>query len=291
MKGIILAGGKGTRMYPMTKAVTKQLLPVYDKPMIYYPLSVLLLGGIREIMIISDKDNLPLFRELLGDGSDIGIKLCYAVQERPGGIAESFIIGKEFIGDDNVCLILGDNIFYGQDLTARFEEAKGLIDANECQAVVFGYPVKNPGDFGVVEFDPDGKVISIEEKPQKPKSDYAVPGLYFYANDVLSVAASVKPSERGEKEITAVNEVYVKRGTLRCTRLFRGFAWLDTGTPERLLKAAEFISTVQNTQGFYVSCIEEIAWRRGFITKQQLKKLGGKLLDTDYGKYLVSLED
>ena len=291
MKGIILAGGKGTRMYPMTKAVTKQLLPVYDKPMIYYPLSVLLLGGIREIMIISDRENLPLFRELLGDGSDIGIELSYAVQERPGGIAESFIIAADFIGGDDVCLILGDNIFYGQDLTARFEEAKGLIESKACGAVVFGYPVKNPCDFGVVEFDDVGKVISVEEKPSKPRSDFAIPGLYFYANDVKKVAAGIEPSERGEKEITAVNEVYLKRGELRCIRLYRGFAWLDTGTPERLLKAAEFISTVQNTQGFYVSCIEEIAWRRGFISKQQLKKLGRKLIDTEYGKYLVSLED
>ncbi|MCR5056899.1 MAG: glucose-1-phosphate thymidylyltransferase RfbA [Clostridia bacterium] len=291
MKGIILAGGKGTRMYPMTKAVTKQLLPVYDKPMIYYPLSVLLLGGIREIMIISDRENLPLFRELLGDGSDIGIELSYAVQERPGGIAESFIIASDFIGGDDVCLILGDNIFYGQDLTARFEEAKGLIESKACGAVVFGYPVKNPCDFGVVEFDDDGRVISVEEKPSKPRSDFAIPGLYFYANDVKKVAAGIEPSERGEKEITAVNEVYLKRGELRCIRLYRGFAWLDTGTPERLLKASEFISTVQNTQGFYVSCIEEIAWRRGFISKQQLKKLGRKLIDTEYGKYLVSLED
>lgn len=278
-------------MYPMTKAVTKQLLPVYDKPMIYYPLSVLLLGGIREILIISDRENLPLFRTLLGTGADIGIKLSYAVQETPGGIAESFVIAKDFIGGDSVCLILGDNIFYGQDLTSKFEEAKGLIDSGECEAVVFGYPVKNPQDFGVVEFDQDGKVISIEEKPKAPKSDFAVPGLYFYGPDVAEVAEGIKPSARGEKEITAVNKVYLKRGTLRCTRLYRGFAWLDTGTPERLLKASEFISTMQKTQGFYISCIEEIAWRRGFITKEQLKVLGGKLGDTEYGKYLMSLED
>ncbi len=291
MKGIVLAGGRGTRMYPMTKAVSKQLLPVYDKPMIYYPLSVLLLGGIREIMIISDRDNLPLFKELLGDGSGIGVRIEYAVQERPGGIAESFLIAKDFIGDESVCLILGDNIFYGQDLTAKFEEAKALIESGSCEAAVFGYPVKNPGDFGVVEFDEDGKVISIEEKPEEPKSDYAVPGLYFYNANVTEVAAKIKPSKRGELEITAVNEVYLRRGTLRCARLWRGFAWLDTGTPERLLKASEYISTVQNTQGFYVACIEEIAWRRGFITLEQLKAIGEKLGDTDYGRYLLSLED
>ena len=291
MKGIILAGGRGTRMYPVTKAVTKQLLPVYDKPMIYYPLSVLLLGGIREILIISDKDNVPLFKALLGDGSDIGVSLSYAVQDRPGGIAESFVIGKEFIGDDDVCLILGDNIFYGQDLTAKFEESKRLIEKGECEAVVFGYPVKNPGEFGVVEFDPSGKVLSIEEKPEKPRSDYAVPGLYFYSSSVVEIASGIKPSKRGEKEITAVNEAYLRRGTLRCTRLYRGFAWLDTGTPERLLKAAEFMSTVQKTQGFYVACIEEIAWRRGFITKEKLKELGAKLKDTEYGSYLLSMED
>ena len=290
MKGIILAGGKGTRMYPATKAITKQLLPVYDKPMIYYPLSVLLLGGIREILVISDKENLPLFKALLGDGSDLGLRLEYAVQENPGGIAESFVIAEDFIGGDDVCLILGDNIFYGQDLTAKFEEAAGLIRSRVCDAAVFGYPVKNPEDFGVVEFDGEGSVISIEEKPEKPRSEFAVPGLYFYNNNVIGVAKNVKPSCRGEKEITAVNEYYLAKGRLMCARLYRGFTWLDTGTPERLLKAAEFISTVQRTQGYYVACIEEIAWRRGFITEEQLKVLAGRLKDTEYGSYLASLE-
>lgn len=278
-------------MYPATKAVTKQLLPVYDKPMVYYPLSVLMLGGIREIMIISDRHNLPLFETLLGDGGELGLKLSYAVQERPGGIAESFAIAREFIGGDNVCLILGDNIFYGQDLTARFEEAKELVESGECEASLFGYPVRNPGDYGVVEFDGEGKVLSIEEKPKAPKSEYAVPGLYFYNSSVIGIASSVSPSDRGEKEITAVNDIYLKRGTLRCTRLWRGFAWLDTGTPERLLKASEFISTVQKTGGFYVACIEEIAWRRGFITKEHMRSLGEKLGDTEYGNYLLSLGD
>lgn len=291
MKGIILAGGKGTRMYPVTKSVTKQLLPVYDKPMIYYPLSVLLLGGIKDILIISDRDNLPLFKSLLGGGEDIGVSISYAVQEKPDGIAESFVIAEDFIGGDDVCLILGDNIFYGQDLTSKFEEAKSLIENKKCEAVVFGYPVMNPKEFGVVEFDDEGKVISIEEKPEEPKSDFAVPGLYFYNSGVVGVAKSIRPSKRGEKEITAVNKVYLEKGTLMCTRLYRGFSWLDTGTPERLLKAAAFISTVQKTQGFYVACIEEIAWRRGFITKEQLRELGTGLKDTEYGRYLLSIGD
>lgn len=291
MKGIILAGGKGTRMYPMTYAFSKQLLPVYDKPMIYYPLSVLLLAGIRDILIITGAEDSGLFRKLLGDGSRIGINIQYAIQDEPRGLAESFIIGESFVGDDDCCLILGDNIFYGLDLTKKLRESRALIEdrSNNVDAVVFGYPVKNPRDFGVVELDNDNNVVSIEEKPVNPKSDYAVPGLYLYTNKVIEVAKNVKPSARGELEITAVNNYFLIEGSLKCTLFGRGFAWLDTGTPDGMIDASNFISTMQKRQGFYVSCIEEIAWRRGFINDSELRRIGESLKMTDYGKYILSL--
>lgn len=285
MKGIILAGGRGTRLYPMTKVTSKQLLPIYDKPMIYYPLSALLLAGIKKILIISTPEDTPVYEELLGDGSKLGISISYKIQTEPKGLAEAFIIGEDFIGSDNVCLILGDNIFYGKDFTRVLKSAKDKLNG----AVIFGYPVKNPTAFGVVEFDGNNKVVSIEEKPKHPKSGYAVPGLYFYNNDVIEIAKSVKPSTRGEVEITAVNNEYLKRGTLDVQLMQRGMAWLDTGTPSGMLKASEFVQTVQEMQGFYISCLEEIAWRRGFIDDNQLKKLGSELKMTDYGKYLLSL--
>jgi glucose-1-phosphate thymidylyltransferase len=287
MKGIILAGGKGTRLYPMTKAVSKQLLPIYDKPMIYYPLSILMLAGIREILIISTPEDTPVYEKLLGDGARIGVKLHYKVQETPRGLADAFILGEDFIGTDSVCLILGDNVFYGLDMTRTLRTAM----AQNRGATIFGYPVKNPRSFGVVEFDRDGKVLSIEEKPEKPKSNYAVPGLYFYDNRVVEIAKQVKPSARGEIEITAVNNAYLALGELHVNLLGRGMAWLDTGTPEGMLKAAEFVEAVQDRQGFYVSCIEEIAWRRGFITREQLRTLGEELHMTDYGQYLISLAE
>ncbi len=287
MTALILAGGKGTRLYPMTKAVSKQLLPIYDKPMIYYPLSILMLAGIREILLISTPEDTPVYEKLLGDGARIGIQLSYKVQETPRGLADAFILGEEFIGDDSVCLILGDNVFYGVDMTRTLRESM----ANNTGATIFGYPVKNPGSFGVVEFDKDGKVLSIEEKPEKPKSNYAVPGLYFYDNRVVEIAKRVQPSARGEIEITAVNNAYLALGELHVTLLGRGMAWLDTGTPEGMLKAAEFVEAVQDRQGFYVSCIEEIAWRRGFITREQLRALGEELKMTDYGQYLISLAE
>ena len=287
MKGIILAGGKGTRLYPMTKVISKQLLPIYDKPLIYYPLSILLLGGIKDILIISTPEDTPMYEKLLGDGSQLGISLSYKVQETPRGLADAFVLGEEFIGNDSVCLILGDNVFYGQNMTSVLRSAM----ERKTGATVFGYTVKNPKAFGVVEFDKNHKVVSIEEKPENPKSNYAVPGLYFYDNRVVEIAKNVKPSARGEIEITSVNNAYLEMGELNVTLLGRGMAWLDTGTPDGMLKAAEFVEAVQDRQGFYVSCIEEIAWRRGFITAAQLLKIGESLKMTDYGQYLISLAE
>lgn len=287
MKGIILAGGHGTRLYPMTVALSKQLLPVYDKPMIYYPLSILLLAGIKDILIISTPEDTPLYEKLLGDGKRIGINLTYKVQDTPRGLADAFILGADFIGDDSVCLILGDNIFFGQNMTLILQNAIKDLDG----ATVFGYPVKNPKAFGVVEFDENNNVLSIEEKPENPKSNFVVPGLYFYDNDVVEIAKNVKPSKRGEIEITAVNNEYLSRKKLKVSLLGRGIAWLDTGTPQGLLKAAEFVEAVQSTQGFYMSCIEEIAWRRGFISTDELLKLGQELKTTDYGKYIISIAE
>ena len=285
MKGIILAGGRGTRLYPMTKTVSKQLLPIYDKPLIYYPLSVLLLAGIREILVISTPDDLPMYKKLLGDGSRLGVSFSYKVQERPRGLADAFIVGEEFIGDDSVCLILGDNVFYGTNLSSVLWQAM----ENERGATIFGYPVHDPRAYGVVEFDKDFKVLSIEEKPQRPKSNYAVPGLYLYDNRVIDIAKHVKPSARGEIEITSINNAYLEMGELNVVLLKRGMAWLDTGSPKGMLQAAEFVETIQERQGFYVSCIEEIAWRRGFINTQQLLELGEELYMTDYGQYLIEI--
>lgn len=285
MKGIILAGGKGTRLYPMTKVVSKQLLPIYDKPMIYYPLSVLMLAGIREVLIISTPEDLPNYRALLGDGQRLGMRFEYKVQEQPRGLAEAFILGEEFIGGDPVCLILGDNIFYGQALSDYLRRGAAI----EKGGMIFGVQVKNPRSFGVVEFDENKHVVSIEEKPQNPKSNFAVPGLYFYDNSVVEVAKTIQPSARGELEITTVNNVYLQRGQLLVSPMGRGMAWLDTGTPEGMLQASQFVATVQNRQGFYISCIEEIAWRRGWINDQQLLAIGTELKMTDYGQYLISL--
>ncbi|RRD40744.1 glucose-1-phosphate thymidylyltransferase [Leptotrichia sp. OH3620_COT-345] len=285
MKGIILAGGSGTRLYPLTKSISKQIMPIYDKPMIYYPLSVLMLAGIREILIISTPRDLPIFEELLGDGNQLGIKLEYKIQEHPNGLAEAFLIGEEFIGKDNVSLILGDNIFYSSGFTGMVEEAAKL----EKGAVIFGYPVRDPRAYGVVEFDENGKAISLEEKPENPKSNFAIPGLYFYDNTVIEKAKNVKPSARGEIEITTVNEMYLNEGTLKVKNLGRGTAWLDTGTHDALLEAANYVEAIQKRQGFYIACIEEIAYKKGWINKEQLEKLAQPMMKTEYGKYLQSL--
>jgi len=287
MKGIILAGGKGTRLYPMTMAVSKQLLPIYDKPMIYYPLSVLMLAGIREVLIISTPEDLPMYKTLLGSGERIGMRFEYKVQEKPRGLAEAFILGEEFIGTDPVCLILGDNIFYGSSLSDYLRAGATLSSGG----LVFGIQVKDPTAFGVVEFDENRRAVSIEEKPKNPKSNYAVPGLYFYGNSVVEIAKNITPSVRGELEITAVNNEYLRRGELMVRPLGRGIAWLDTGTPEGMLQASQFVATVQSRQGFYISCPEEIAWRRGWISTEKLRQLGTELKMTDYGQYLISLAE
>lgn len=285
MKAIILAGGLGTRLYPMTMVISKQLLPIYDKPMIYYPLSVPLLMGLRDILLISTPQALPLYQQLLGDGSRLGVNIQYAAQEKPRGLAQGLLIGEEFAGGDEICFILGDNIFYGHSLTSVLTGARSDLQG----ASIFGYPVKNPQEYGVVEFDAENHVLSLEEKPEKPKSNYAVPGLYFYDNRAIEIAKHIQPSARGELEITAVNQEYLRQGKLKVTLFGRGIAWLDTGTPEGMLKASEYVEAVQSRQGFYISCIEEIAWRRGFIDSEQLSRLGQEAKSTDYGKYILSL--
>ena len=288
MKGIILAGGSGTRLYPLTKAISKQIMPVYDKPMIYYPLSTLMLAGIREVLIISTPRDLPVFKDLFGNGEQLGMQFSYAVQEQPRGLADAFIIGADFIGDDSVALVLGDNIFYGQSFSRVLRNVSERVQ-KEKGATIFGYYVRDPREYGVVEFDENGKALSIEEKPDQPKSNYAVPGLYFYDNDVVEIAANVKPSARGEIEITSINNEYLSRGTLQVETLGRGFAWLDTGNHDSLLDAADFVAAFQKRQGLYISCIEEIAYKRGFIDKEQLLALAQPLMKTNYGKYLVEV--
>ncbi|MGJ1016356.1 glucose-1-phosphate thymidylyltransferase RfbA [Bacteroides salyersiae] len=285
MKGIILAGGSATRLYPLSKAISKQIMPVYDKPMIYYPLSTLMLAGIREVLIISTPRDLPMFRDLLGTGEELGMIFQYKIQERPNGLAQAFVLGVDFLNGEPGCLILGDNMFYGQGFSAMLRRAATL----QKGACIFGYYVKDPRAYGVVEFDTKGKVISLEEKPAMPKSNYAVPGLYFYDADVTKKAASLKPSARGEYEITDLNKLYLDEGTLQVELFGRGFAWLDTGNCDSLLEASNFVATIQNRQGFYVSCIEEIAWRNGWITTAQLRILGEQLGKTEYGKYLLDL--
>ena len=288
MKGIVLAGGSGTRLYPITKGVSKQLLPIFDKPMIYYPISVLMLAGIREVLIISTPRDLPVFKDLFGSGEQLGMQFSYAVQEQPRGLADAFIIGADFIGDDSVALVLGDNIFYGQSFSRVLRNVSERVQ-KEKGATIFGYYVRDPREYGVVEFDENGKALSIEEKPDQPKSNYAVPGLYFYDNDVVEIAANVKPSARGEIEITSINNEYLSRGTLQVETLGRGFAWLDTGNHDSLLDAADFVAAFQKRQGLYISCIEEIAYKRGFIDKEQLLALAQPLMKTNYGKYLVEV--
>lgn len=285
MRGIILAGGSGTRLYPVTKAMSKQMVPIYDKPMIYYPMSVLMLSGIKDILIISTPRDIVNFQELFQDGSELGLNIQYAIQESPNGLAEAFIIGEEFIGEENVAMVLGDNIFYGQSFSEHLREAASL----ESGAVVFGYYVQDPKSFGVVEFDKDGKVISLEEKPDKPKSKYAVPGLYFYDNSVVAKAKALKPSARGELEITDLNKVYMNDGKLSVNLLGRGMAWLDTGTHSSMLQASNFVEAIQNTQGTYIACLEEIAYRKGWITAEQVKQLAKPLMKTGYGKYLMEV--
>jgi glucose-1-phosphate thymidylyltransferase len=285
MKGIILAGGSATRLYPLSKAISKQIMPVYDKPMIYYPLSTLMLAGIREVLIISTPRDLPMFRELLGTGESLGMSFSYKVQEVPNGLAQAFVLGAEFLGGEPGCLILGDNMFYGQNFSSMLKRAAALNKG----ACVFGYYVKDPRAYGVVEFDADGRVLSIEEKPEQPKSHYAVPGLYFYDSTVTAKALALKPSARGEYEITDLNRLYLEEGTLKVELFGRGFAWLDTGNCDSLLEASNFIATIQNRQGFYVSCIEEIAWRNGWISTEQLMILGERLHKTEYGRYLIGL--